>query len=67
MHTKFCKDCKHMLQPRECAVQIAHTNLVTGYKTYLDCGFCRQYPGNACGPNGKLFEQKKPWWKLYAY
>jgi hypothetical protein len=50
------------------------TNLVSGYEYFRDCTYMRvdfatatgiSMQAAVCGPDAKLFEQKKPWWKLW--
>lgn len=76
---KFCKDCKYHKYggnyPSICthAVSNYDINPVSGYSYFRNCdymrvdiytpmGNCNKAP---CGKEAKLFEQKKPWWKLW--
>jgi len=66
----FCKDCKYgQIDPSynhfaRCThpTSVCDTDLVTGDNCYRTCEFMRM---NRCGSEAKLFEQKKPWWKLF--
>jgi hypothetical protein len=72
---KLCTDCKYhrfiMDGQDECTHKksIFNTNLVNGYISYRTCIFMREgyseSGGSSCGPDAKLFEQKKAWWKLW--
>ena len=68
--TIFCKDCKYgqfdpsYNYPAKCThpTSVWDTDLVTGDNCYRTCESMRM---NRCGSEAKLFEQKKPWWKLF--
>jgi len=74
-NNNFCKDGKHYCEldpgylkksdfPSRCThpTSVWDTDLVTGDNCYRTCDFMRT---NSCGSKAKLFEQKKPWWKLF--
>lgn len=72
---KLCINCKYQRfagdEPYECAHEksIIKINPVNGYVYYRTCIFMREgyseSGGGLCGKNAVLFEQKKPWWKLW--
>jgi hypothetical protein len=74
----LCTDCKYYRgreDSRECRHPISNyeINPVTGRKHFRECEFMRKVwfgsnPSNEsgqCGPDAKLFEPKKAWWKLW--
>jgi hypothetical protein len=70
---KLCKDCKFYAWWPEGSAECLHekalhdVNLVSGYTSYRTCSYMRLEFGRPgpCGKEAVLFEQKKPWWKLW--
>lgn len=66
----LCKDCKHQ-KNRDCyrAIRVGQVDVVTGKRSRAIYPYCSNerhgsYDG-ACGIDGKHFEPKKKWWKLW--
>lgn len=76
MELKICMDCRYYGwgtgAPEDCLHEKSKSNInpVNGYVHYKTCEFMREgyseSGGSSCGKEAVLFEQKKPWWKIWT-